>query len=358
MPASIRDSETTRARLTQWCSERLGQGSEVNVVLAEGPATTGYSHETIIFDATWTHVDSTVHRRLIARVEPSTHTVFLDGNFHDEYRVAEILATNTDLPVPAVYGYEPDPRFLGAAFYVMAAVEGIIPPDSPPYTFGGWLVETPPEDQAQLWWSGLEAMAAVHAVDWERLGLEFVARGTPGHEPQLNYYQRYLQWVGGENPDPSGQAALRWLRENRPDDEALGFCWGDSRIGNQIFRDLRCVALLDWEMAAIADPEQDLAWFVYMDRVFADGLGMPRPAGFPSAEETNARYEELTGRVVRNPKYYEVFAAFRFALILTRVMQLMKEAGTLPEGSDENENFAMRLLEVVLQEAGATGQGR
>jgi aminoglycoside phosphotransferase (APT) family kinase protein len=129
----------------------------------------------------------------------------------------------------------------------------------------------------------------------------------------------------------------------------VGLVWGDARIANQIFDDFRCVAVLDWEMASLGDPIQDLAWYCFFDRLFADGLGQARLPGIPSRDATAARYEDLTGRAPRNLDYYEVFAAFRFAVILQRVAGLMIAAGGLPADTDfATNNFATAMLTALI----------
>src|SRR5690606_8522169 len=98
---------------------------------------------------------------------------------------------------------------------------------------------------------------------------------------------------------------------------------GDARIGNMIFRDRRCVAVLDWEMATLGPPEMDLGWFLLLDRHHSEGIGVPRLAGLPGPAETVARYEERLGRRVAHLAFWELFAAWRFAVILRRVAQQM-----------------------------------
>lgn len=51
-----------------------------------------------------------------------------------EYRLMRILDADTDIPVPPVLWYEPDPGYLGAPFLVMRRIEGRVPTDMPPWT--------------------------------------------------------------------------------------------------------------------------------------------------------------------------------------------------------------------------------
>ena len=76
-------------------------------------------------------------------------------------------------------------------------------------------------------------------------------------------------------------------------------------------------------MASLAQPEMDLGWWLYFDRQFSEGLGVPRPAGFGSHEETIERYSELMGRPMQDIFFYEVFSGFRFAVVMYRLSDLV-----------------------------------
>ena len=191
-------------------------------------------------------------------------------------------------------------------------------------------------------------------LDWRGLGLGFVdtqAEGSTPLERQLRYYENYLAWATRTLRNRLAEEGLAWLREHRPTGtEPVGFCWGDARIGNMIFRDGRCVAVLDWEMATLGNPEQDLAWALFLDRHHSEGVGVPRLPGFPDRDATVSRYEARTGRPVRHLRYYEIFAAFRFSVIMMRVAQGMKELGVLPPDSPfEVDNTVTRLLAKLLE---------
>ncbi len=278
--------------------------------------------------------------------------MFQEYDLARQFRIMEILAA-TDVPVPRVLWFESDPSILGASFYVMERVEGRIPTDTPPYHVGGWVTEIEPATRAAIWWSGLETLARIHRLDHRALGLDFLAPPPPGStclERQLGFYTRFLAWAARGKPQPTSEAALVWLERNRPrDPEPVGICWGDARIGNMIFQDGRCVAVLDWEMATLGDPEQDLAWYLFFDRHHSEGCGAPPLPGFPSREESIARYEEWTGRTTRHVAYYEIFAAFRFAVIMIRVAQQLQTAGLFPPDADfETNNTATNLLARML----------
>lgn len=348
-----RDQEETRARLREWLASRVLDVEDIRVSEIGGPAYTGYSHETLMFETTWTRDGAEERRALVARVEPSSHSVFFEQDVLAEARVMRAL-DGTGVLVPRIHWREEDRSWLGAPFFVMDRVEGVIPPDNPPYTFGGWLLDASPAQQAEVWWTGLEAMAAVHRLDPDSLGLDFLVRpeGVPGADAELAYLRGYVERVLGDSRHDVIEAGLAWLDANRPGGrEAIRLCWGDARIGNQIFDEHRCATLLDWEMATLASPEQDLAWFLYFDRLFSEGLNAPRPPGFPSHEETIARYTEITGLGVRHLDFYEVMGSLRFAAIMVRLGQLMVWSGQVPKDTDFGTNsFASQFLGRLLDE--------
>jgi putative sterol carrier protein len=187
-----------------------------------------------------------------------------------------------------------------------------------------------------MWWSGVEAMARIHSLDWEGLGLSFLGvpkGGTGPIDSQLEYYERFLDWTRGDEPQPILDAALKWLKANRYAPKKVTLCWGDSRLPNLIFRDDEVVGVLDWEMAFLGDPEADLGWWLFLDWHHSEGSGIPRLEGFPGKEETIQRYEELTGAKVENSLYHEMMAAFRFGVIMASVARSMKESG-IPTAAD------------------------
>ncbi len=351
MPATTqRDPGETKAALRSWLGARLVDVRDVSIGSLQTPPANGFSSETILFDASWVGPGGPVRdHRLVARVAPSGHTVFLEPDFVCQCRVLEVLATRSEVPVPGVVGVEEDPAYLGAPFVVMEHVDGLVPTDNPPYAMGGWLAEATPEQQRRLWWSGLEAMAGIHTLDWRRLGLEVVAgarSGRPGLEHQLAYYDDFLRWAGGGSANPVVDATAAWLSDNRPPEEGpLVLLWGDSRIGNMIFDDFRCAAVLDWEMTGLGQPEADLGWWLYFDRQLTEALGLPRPAGFPGREETVERYGQLVGHELAHLDYYEVFAGYRFAVILVRLASLLQESDILPiDSTFATDNLATQLL--------------
>jgi len=354
--AGNRDLEQTRRRLTDWLRGQMPRAENLELSELTGPPSTGFSNETLLFDASWSEDGKDLRQGLVARVKATAFQVFPEYDVARQYRVMKILGADGSVPVPRMYGFEADDRVLGAPFFLMERIAGEVPSDNPPYHAAGWVTEIDAEARGRLWWSGVEALARIHRLDWRSLGLGFL--DTPGDAPtplerQLDYYERFLGWAAGGKPHPLECSALEWLRRHRPRDaEPVVLSWGDSRLGNLMFRESRCVAVLDWEMATLASPVMDLAWWLYFDRHHSEGCDVPRLDGFPSHEETVARYREETGFTTDSLGYYELFAALRFAVIMIRVGQQLIGAGLLPADSDfETNNTATQMLRKVLAAA-------
>ena len=358
MPQPIgRDLDETRAKLVEWLAKKLPQAERLRIEGLRGPRDTGFSSDTLMFDLHYDQNGSAVREDLVIRLEPAgAFGIFPEYDVALQHDMMKALA-DTPVPVPRMLWLEEDRGALGAPFYVMERLEGRVPNDSPPYHSEGWIFDLAPGKRAELWYSGLEAMAEVHKLDWERPEFSFLQRPAPGTTPlqaQLQYWDDYIGWGMERSRYPLCAEALAWLRSHQPADEPTAICWGDARISNQIFADCRTIAVIDWEMVFLGNPVADLAWFITMDRCFTEGLGVERLAGMPDRRTTIDRWEECLGRRAEHVQYYEYFAAFRFALIMARVFLQMKHYELLPrEAVVDVENMATGVLRTVMAEAGA-----
>ena len=321
------DPAQVQQRLEEWLTTRPGF-ADSRVVNARIPQASGLSNETVMFD-----VDTTEGLvGMVARVEPSGPALFPHYDLGMQFTVTRALSERTGLPVPRPRWYEPGTDVLGAPFFVMDRLDGQVPPDNPPFTTAGWFMELCPAARAALFDNGLRVLASLHEVNWEGLGLGGLPRGL---DHQLDYYENYLRWASDGTPNPTIDAAFEWVRSHRPDrPQRLVLNWGDARVGNMIFDEAHAVVgVLDWEMTCLAGPELDLGWWVFLNRHHTDGMGIPRPDGMPSTEETLARYRELTGYTPSDMHFYEVLAGLRVAVMMVRTARLLIAAGGLPPDS-------------------------
>lgn len=347
--AAERDQDATRASLAGWLSARVGAPVEVGELSI--PGLSGFSNETILFDAIWDSGPGPEAHGLVIRVEPSGHQVFPSTEFESQVRIMRALRDEGSVPVPEVVWFEQDPSVLGNRFAVMHRVDGQVPADNPSYHADGWVQGLQEEERARLWNAGVDAMAAVHRLDLAHPALSWVLPRAP--EEQLRLDHEYRRFAIGDRPLAVVERAFSLLDASVPRaDPEPALCWGDSRIGNMIFgADLAVAAVLDWEMLTAGDPVQDLAWFLLLDRHHHEGFGVERLPGFPSRDDTIARWEAATGRSAAHLEWYELLAAVRYALILARVMQLLDSTGVFPGAAEMAlDQTGTQLLERILQE--------
>ena len=342
----VQDTEATRSKLETWLSDQ--RGHPVHIPALTIPESSGMSNVTLLFDAQWQEDGATRSEACVGRLQPEVERpVFPAYDLGLQYEVMASIGRNSTVPVPELRGLELDRSLLGVQFYIMKRTPGRIPPDMPPYNMDGWMVhETSEAQRATLWRAAVETMGQLHGLDHRTLGFGHLE--VPGSTPlqqQLAYWQAYLDWGLEGEGHAICQAALDWLGTHQPGDEPTVLCWGDSRLGNIIFRESLdgIAAVLDWEMAVLGNPVQDLAWFNYLDATFSEGLGIARLAGLPGYDETVEQWLRATGFSARDYDYYLIFAGMRYALLLSRIMLATGQTGQV------QENFACQLLQKYME---------
>ncbi len=345
----VEDLDGTRKKLEAWFSKRRSTG--VSISGLDIPEGTGMSNVTLLFDIHWQEDGSEKSQSCVGRLQPAIERpVFPSYDLSEQYHVMEAVSRHSDIPVPRLLGLETDSTLLGVQFYIMEFTAGRIPADMPPYNMDGWMMHETSEGQREtLWRAAVDTMSRYHTLDCKDLGYETDASGLTPLQQQLVYWQEYHDWAMEGTRHEIGSAALQWLQANQPENEPTVLCWGDSRIGNIIFSESldSVAALLDWEMAVLGNPVQDIAWFNFLDSTFAEGLGMPRLPGLPSYEDTVAQWERTSGHSARDYDYYLLFAAMRYGLLLSRIMLATGQADQV------QENFASLLLKKHLERVGA-----
>lgn len=328
MQRSSRDPAQMRGRLQSWLAARLPSGAEPEVSEISSPSATGMSSETLLFDASWQEKGAPRSGRFVARVEPDPGDcpVFPVYDLEAQFELLRIVGERTTVPVPRVRWLERDPGPLGAPFFVMDRAEGRVPPDVMPYTFGSWLSEGSAEERRQLQDASVGVLAELHSLDATSSDLAFLGFDLPGETPLRRHFEnqrRYYAWCREARRHPVLEEAFEWLDKRWPADEGEAVVsWGDSRIGNVLYDGFEPSAVLDWEMAALGPRELDIGWMVFLHCFFdeiARGAGKPGMPDFMRPEDVAATYEARTGYQPRDLDFYQVYAALRHGIVMTRV---------------------------------------
>ncbi len=341
-----------QARLSRWLLQKMPRAADL-VMENTARSGAGFSNETMLFDARWKEGQKHVSRGMVLRTPPRAYPVFPEVALVKQFRVMKALG-KAKVPVPRMLWLEEDPEVLGTPFYVMEKLQGTVVNEYPPYHTSGIYFNATPANRARMWWEALENMARVHLLDWKKLGLSFLGVPKPGTGPvdrQIEYLDMYLKWMKEGDSQPIFETALQWLKDHRYAPERATLCWGDPRLPNTMYNEetLDLVAILDWEMSFLGDPEADLAWFLFCDWQHSDGYGVPRTEGSPSREETIRRYEEITGFATRHLLYQEVVAALFFGIIMAQIFKNFKKMGVaIPGDASEFNTVGHQRLAALL----------
>ncbi|MCX6401847.1 MAG: phosphotransferase family protein [Propionibacteriales bacterium] len=368
---SSRDQSAVHDQLEAWLSTVLPAGSDPAVTLLAGVDSNGMSSETVLLDVTTTQDGERVTAAYVARVVPAPEDlpVFEEYRLGDQYEAMRLAAELTDVPVPAVSWLEPTGEVLGTPFFLMERIEGIVPPDVLPYTFGdNWFHDATPEQQRHLQDSSVEVLAKLHAIPDAATTFAFLdpaVTGAEGATPLARNLVRTRSWYdfaqradADSQPSPLIERGLAWLEANLPADEGDPvLVWGDARIGNMMFQDFTPVAVLDWEMATIGPRELDLGWMVFAHRVFdtiATSLGVPGMPDVLRAEDVAATYTAASGVEVGDLTWYQLHAAVLWGCVFLRTSARQIHFGEIERPEDPESVFHHRpLLEAMLAEVGA-----
>lgn len=349
---STRDPQELGRRIERWLASVLPAGAEPSVSEVVTPEGNGMSSETVLFSARWSDRGEVRLRRCVARIEPEMDKVpvFPSYDLAMQFDVMSLVAEATEVPVPETLWYEADPTIVGAPFFVMGRVDGEVPRDVLPYTFGdNWVDDASPEQRRRLQDSAVRALAGIHAITPETHDLTALQHDGPGAtalERHLASWEAYHEWVVGERRSPLLDACFSWLREHLPTDvgpDALS--WGDARIGNMLFADFEVAAVLDWEMAGVAPPEVDLGWMAYLHLFFHDiavDLGLPGMADFMRADDLAAAYEAASGHQLGDLRWHVAYAAMRHGVIMRRVTERAVQFGEAVEPPDLDDMIIHR----------------
>lgn len=337
---AVRDPKTYAKALDAWMKKTHPKREGLRVHDVDMPTATGFSNETVFFQASWHGAGGEQTARYVARIEPDDGGIFPiqtpagQVSVELQHRIMSAIEATGVAPMPPMLPYEGDRSVLGRPFFVMEFVDGVIPADVPRYSQDGFLVhEATPAQREGMVQNAIENMAALNALDASKADLAWLdpsPNGQPTMAHQLQIYRDYVMRELRGREHPVMMECLDYLDANVPDASST-LSWGDSRLGNMIWQDYRCAAVVDWEAAALCPPEADIGWFVMFDRMSFDDFEAPRLEGFPTREQMVSHWEGCTGRKVASDiHYWEVFAIMRFCAIFIRLGDRMVGAGLAP----------------------------
>ncbi|MEO6472438.1 MAG: phosphotransferase family protein [Aeromicrobium sp.] len=337
MTTHERDPAALAGSIAIWLETVSPAAGPVTISDLHAPTGAGMSSVTLLFNAN--------SRSLAVRMPPDDKSfpVFPSYDIVQQFEVMSLVAEHSDVPVPPIVGVERAGDVVGTPFGVMEAVVGRTPTDNPPYVFGGWLYDATPAERRELQDGTVAVLAGLHQIPDAATVFSTLAPEGDSLRVHVDAQRAYYEWTRADDGlrIPVIEQAFDWLEANWPTDPGPGvLSWGDSRPGNIIYDQFTPIAVLDWEMAAIAPREVDLAWVVFLHRFFQDiatVFEMPGIPDFCRRDDVVETYESLSGHTVRDFDWYIVYAALRHAVVMSRVKRRMIHFGEEQVPDDPND---------------------
>jgi len=257
-----------------------------------------------------------------------------------EYRVQQGLG-HSDVPVATTVAMCEDPDVLGVPFYLMTFVDGVV------YSEAAAVADLDEAQSAAAADELVDVLARLHAVDFEAVGLGSL--GKPEGFLQRQIARWTTQWEKSRDRDvPAVDEVARRLEASIPATTDSSVVHGDYSFNNTMWSredPTKMVAVLDWEMSTLGDPLTDLG----MVAVYWGKAGelmwarreTPQPhrlnPGFPSVDGILARYEQTSGRSIRDIDVYQALAVFKLAIIVEGNLARIRAARPDEDHSESSE---------------------
>ena len=324
----MRKTQEIEAALTALAPNLAPNGCEIhNLARLSG----GASQETWAFEA---HTTSGESVPLILRRAPGGQGGTLSENAIGLPMEAQILqiVDAGGMPVPRVVHVCSDADGLGEA-YVMSRLEG---ETLAPRILRG---EAFANARNQLASQCGAALAAVHATDLKSLS---DLPESAGLDQLSKYEETYFKL---DLPTPVFDLAIQWLRANAPAPMAPVLVHGDFRLGNLMVDETGLVGVLDWELAHIGDPREDIAWLCVNSWRF--GNAQKRVGGFGDLADLLAAYSAAGGPNIaaKEIDWWEMLGSLKWG-IMCMIMYEAHRSGTDP--SVERVTIGRRVSETEM----------
>jgi aminoglycoside phosphotransferase (APT) family kinase protein len=281
-----------------------------------------------------TYLLRTGDQRLVLRRPPLGHVLPSAHDMVREFRVISALA-KVGFPVPAPFLLCEDADVIGAPFYLMSYVDGVVlrtEADYAPLT---------PELARRCAQDLVDVLLTLHRIDPLSVGLE--GFGRPDGYLKRQVLRWHQQWERSQTRQlPLLDQVTEDLLATLPDSGRVGIVHGDYRLDNLMFdRGLtRVAAVLDWEMATLGDPLADVGLLVVYTELNAAGLSLTTAPlgpeqGFPSATELAEEYARGSGIPLDRLGWYIALANYKLAIISEGIHARYLQGKTVGEGFEK-----------------------
>ena len=340
-PSTVRPGEELDLAALESFLRRRFSVSDTGIHVAQFPG--GHSNLTYLIQ-----LDG---REIVLRRPPFGSKVKTAHDMSREYRVLSRLHAVYP-PAPEVLLYCDDASVLGAPFYLMERVRGVIIRRDPPEGLA-----FPPETARRLSESFIDNLARLHSLDFEAIELGDLGKPQGYMERQVRgWMERYHGSRTVEHPEIAPLAA--WFTERMPAAASPTLIHNDYKYDNVVLdpADItHIIGVLDWEMCTLGDPLSDLGTSLayWIDPQDSPALQRIRwcpstSAGSLTRAELAARYARASGRDVSSLAFYLAFARFKVAVIVQQIYYRYHQGLTKDPRFAQMPNVVKVLLRAAL----------
>jgi aminoglycoside phosphotransferase (APT) family kinase protein len=275
-----------------------------------------------------TYAATVGEREVVVRMPPPTAFLPTANDVGREHRFYAALQ-DTPVPTPRVLGWCPDAAVVGAPFYVMERLHGVVPHEAS--ALSGLTADAGRRVSEAL----VDVLAEIHATDRHAVGLG--EEGRPDGYLARQVARWAEQWHRAtDHEDATIDELAQVLAAAIPTSPPATIVHGDYRLGNLMFdapTRTEVIGVLDWEMATVGDPLADVGYTLLYWGTADRPTIHPSQAcadlpGFLSADELIDRYARVTGRTVDHVTFYVVLAAFKLTIIGAGNLARARRAGS------------------------------
>ena len=270
----------------------------------------------------WTYRLEFENDNLVLRRPPAGTRAKGAHDMGREYRLQKALKPVFQY-VPEMRAYHGDDDVIGAEFYLMQRVAGIIPRKNLPRGLNMSTYQT-----RQMCTNVLDTLINLHKVDYKAADLEELGAGKGYVERQITGWNKRYRNARTWNV-PRGEKIMRWLENNMPEQETLCITHNDFRFDNVVLDEhdpTRVIGVLDWELATIGDPLMDVGnmlayWVEAGDDPLAKATRRQPTTldGMMTRQEVIDYYHAAMGFPKENFAFYEVYGLFRLSAIAQQI---------------------------------------
>jgi aminoglycoside phosphotransferase (APT) family kinase protein len=301
-------------RVAAWMDEQdLAPGEPVTITRI----TTGHSNE--VYRVERGDLVAVLRRPPRTPLSPTAHDMAREFRVLTAFHDPAGWSAHAPVAVPDPIALCTDTDVIGAPFYLMHVVDGVVVREKLPDVLAG-----DPGVARGCGYALMDALAGIHAFDWQAGGLDGFGRPDGYLERQVSRWLGQLEKYK-TRPLPEVDEAAEWLAGRIPPAQPPGVIHGDYKLDNVMLASglpVEIVAVVDWEQSTVGDPLVDVGWVLGLWAEAGDVASIAGVTPFagrddiPTRRDLLDRYAGDSDRDLTHVGYYCVLGLFKLACVM------------------------------------------